>query len=83
MEATEEAYHGMKAEMLYFPMTPRHVFTGCYISSMLSILVMKLPGGLKPGTAKGKDRKVYREPDKDEGIWGYCINGTNINYRSI
>lgn len=77
VEATEEAYHGMKAEMLYFSDdTQAYVVHG--IVHIINVVDPRYetPRGLKPGDSEERIVELYGEPDKkDEGIWGYCING--------
>lgn len=80
VEKTGEEYHGMKAEMLYFPDdTQVYVVNG--IVHIVNVVDPRYetPRGLKPGDSEERVIELYGEPDnKDEGIWGYCIDGYEL-----
>ena len=70
----------MKAEMLYFPDdTQVYVVNG--IVHIVNVVDPRYetPRGLKPGDSEERVIELYGEPDnKDEGIWGYCIDGYEL-----
>ncbi len=80
VEKTEEEYHGMKAEMLYFK-DDTQVYVVNDIVHIINVVspAYETPRGLKPGDSEERIIELYGEPNnKDDCVYGYCIDGYEL-----
>jgi len=80
VEKTEEEYHGMKAEMLYFA-DDTQVYVVNDIVHIVNVVSpdYETPRGLRPGDSEERIVELYGEPNnKDDFSYGYCIDGYEL-----
>lgn len=80
VDRTEEEYHGMKAEMLYFA-DDTQVYVVNDIVHIINVISpeYETPRGLRPGDGEERIVELYGEPNnRDECIYGYCIDGYEL-----